>query len=68
MDHGKELVEFYSLLYTTDHPIISDDLENLVEVSISEAENEQLINIHRGEEIWDTLKKMHPDKALGLTV
>lgn len=62
---GTKLVNFYSLLYSSEHPSTSSDLDDLIEGSITVEENEQLIRIPNGEEIWKTLKSMNPNKASG---
>lgn len=58
-------VHFYSSLYTLDRPSIPAYLDNLVEPSISNDDSEKLIYTPDGAEIWETLKRMPSDKALG---
>lgn len=60
-----ELVAFYSSLYSTNNPIIPQNLDNLVEKVITDEDNVLLIKVPEAQEIWDTLKCMHPDKASG---
>lgn len=62
---GTKLVNFYSLLYSSEHPFTSSDLDDLIEGSITVEENEQLIQIPDWKEIWKTLKSMSPNKASG---
>lgn len=62
---GKEMVDFYQHLFTTSHPIIPDDLEMLIDPLITKVENEMLIKIPNVEEIFDMLRKMSSEKALG---
>lgn len=62
---GQELVSFYSVLYTLDRPNIPFDLDNLVESIITMEENAELIRIPDWVEMWETLKRMPPDKAPG---
>lgn len=63
---GRELVRFYQTLFTSNNPIIPDDLENLIELLITYEDNELLTSIPDEHDIYATLKKMHPEKASGL--
>lgn len=58
-------MEFYCYLYRTDSSIIPSDLKTLVEKVITEEDNAMLTWMPDRIEIWETLKKMHPDKAPG---
>ena len=68
--YGREDIEKYfenhfNELYSTSNPSFPDDLENLIEPSISAAENEKLLKIRSEEEIQRTIFEMNPLKALG---
>lgn len=59
---GEELLQFYHNLFTSSHPNIPNDLENLIEAQIVE-DNDMLSRIPDVEEITMMLALMNPHKA-----
>lgn len=64
-EFGSLLLEFYSQCYCSNNLQCQGDLEGLITPIISVEENQQLIKILDGNEIWETLRMMKADKAPG---
>lgn len=62
---GKELVDFYQQLFQSSSPDIPTDLEHLIEPLITPEDNAMLTSVPNADEIFLTIKKMSPEKALG---
>lgn len=58
-------MDFYQALFTTNNPLILDNLENLIEPLITSNDNEMLTKLLASEEIFAILKKMATEKAPG---
>lgn len=62
---GRELVGFYQNLFSTIHPNIPDDMEQLIEPLITGEENHLLIMVPDANDIFSILWKMSSEKAPG---
>lgn len=63
---GEFFIEKFKELYKTDEPDCPDNLENLINPLISEAENQKLLQIPTEANIMKTISKMPSLKTLGL--
>lgn len=62
---GQLLLDFYAQLYVSDQSSSLDDLEGIIDLVITDDENDELIRIPNKEEICAMLGKMKVDKAPG---
>ena len=60
------ILDYFSTIFKSDHPINFEVSLNAVTTWVTPDMNDELLADFKVEEVWRTLKQMHPTKSLGL--